>query len=262
MSYRGLVLAAVVLSPSAMAQDVPSIGLLYNTVEGQSLNYRCQVNGSERLSCEFVQTAVRKKATAKDLAASIQAAQVQFKSEKPHNADECRTYREVLAVLEGRKAAPKAEAMSNLSKVERADAVITAKSLIDYCTKPTEANLVAIVKLSHDKDSRTCSSSSNSYKQTFRRVSDSGTRPVWVAETSPEGPCGIVQLSRFEPEELSLGSSKSVFWKYIARKSITNPNGQLVPGMQCKSLDESSYTYDWRAKEHQLTCDYVVFSPI
>lgn len=100
----------------------------------------------------------------------------------------------------------------------------------------------------------------NHYRQTFRFLGSGSTLGSWVVESTPQGPCGTVQLDRFEAEDVGTGSKKIRFWKYIARKAITNPNGQLALGGSCSGFDENSYAYDWRAKTHQQTCDYVEFS--
>jgi hypothetical protein len=166
------------------------------------------------------------------------------------------------AVLEGKKVAPKPEAISSLSQLEKTDMLRITKAFVAYCEKPTEENLVAIARVAHDRDRRTCSVSSHSYKQTFRLLSESGGRPVWVTQSSPEGPCGIVQLSRFESEEMTIGGRKYTNWKYIARKAVTNPTAELLPGARCSGLDETPYTYDWRSKDRQMSCDYIQFSPL
>ena len=75
------------------------------------------------------------------------------------------------------------------------------------------------------------------------------------------GACGIVQLSRFEPERLK--SSSGEFWKYIAKKSVTNKQGLFMRGfggdVMCKDLDENEYIYDYKSKTHALGCDYIEF---
>lgn len=247
---------------AASAQEAPTLGLLYNTQESHSLTYRCDPVRAGQLNCEFVQTVVRFKATVAQLPGVVEQARKQFRSEKPPIAQECGTFRDMAAMLEGKRPAPKPEAVSAMSPVEKSDALRIAKVYIDYCDKPTEANFLALARIGHDKDRRTCSASSNSYKQTFRLVVETAGGAVWVTQSSPDGPCGMVELSRFEPEETKIGASKFTNWKYIARKAITNPSGEFFPGAKCSGLDEKPYTYDWRSKEHQMSCDYIQFSPL
>lgn len=168
----------------------------------------------------------------------------------------------MLPILEGKKAAPKPEGLALMTPIDRADALRFAQAFAAYCDKPTEESFLAIVRLGQDKDRRTCSVSSNSFAQSFRLAPQSNSRPVWVAQGNPEGVCGTVQLSRFESEEIAIGSSKFLNWKYVARKAVTNPSGEIFPGTKCSGLDETPYTYDWRSKEHQMSCDYIQFSPL
>ena len=254
--------ALVAAAHVASAQEAPSLGILYNTQETNSLTYRCSPVRAGQLDCEFTQTAVRFKSTASQLSKVIEQARKQFRSEKPPSREECSSFHEMLAVLEGKKPAPNPEGFASMSPIEKSDALHFAKSFIEYCEKPTEESFLNIVKAGHEKDSRTCSASSNTYKQSFRFVTEATGGSVWVTQSTPEGPCGIVQLSRFESETTKIGSSNFSNWKYIARKAITNPSAEFFPGAKCSGLDEAPYTYDWRSKEHQMTCSYIQFSPI
>jgi hypothetical protein len=54
-----------------------------------------------------------------------------------------------------------------------------------------------------------------------------------------------------------------VFWKYIAKKAVTNKQGLFMRGLgrdvMCKDLDENEYIYDSGSKTHALGCDYIEF---
>jgi hypothetical protein len=78
---------------------------------------------------------------------------------------------------------------------------------------------------------------------------------AWVAESTPQGVCGAVDLSRFEPEK----SGNLVFWKFATRKAISNPNASFL-GLQCKDLEQSEYLWDWRSVQNGISCDFVEFS--
>lgn len=145
--------------------------------------------------------------------------------------------------------------------MQKRDFLRTGKGKMDFCKSRTQENFLNIVRVAHEKDTRTCKVSANTFKQTFRLVQNniSGTG-AWVVQGTPEGPCGIVELSRFEPERGK--DSKLVFWKYVARKAVTNPQGTFFLGASCKGFDEGEYIFDWRSEEHSLGCDYVEFSPL
>ena len=257
-----VLLVGTFLTSAVSAEELPTVGILYSTKERHSLTYECQPVKGNQLTCEFVQSSVRQKAKAADLPNVIEEALKQFPNEKPPSSEDCSSYRQIVAVLEGREEkGTKLGQLTNLSELEKADLLKVAKSFIAYCDNPTKEMLVSIVRLSHDRDVRTCQVSSHTFTQTFKQLSEIGSGSVWIAQGAAEGPCGIVQLSRFEPEELGAGKSKSIYWKYVARKAVTNPDGELLLGGKCSALDEGAYLYDWRSKEHQLSCDYIQFSP-
>lgn len=249
---------------SAMADEEPSSGIVYNTKETHSLVYFCEKNRNNSLDCEFIQTSVRKKANAQDLKSRLDEARKTFSTSKELTPEMCREQKDFVEVLNGRNKAPnkyQQDFLKNISDLEKKDMLKIMSAITTACDSNTEENYLNVVRIGHDKDTRTCIVNSYTYKQSFRLVLDhiSGARS-WVAKGEPSGACGIVQLSRFEPE--SLKDSKLVFWKYVAKKAVTNRQGLLMPGVACKDLDEDEYVYDWRSKEHALGCDYIEFSPL
>jgi hypothetical protein len=100
--------------------------------------------------------------------------------------------------------------------------------------------------------------SSNTFKQTFQRGSDGKT---WRVQDAPNGPCGALNVGRFEPETREAGNSNFTFWKYFARRVITNPNASFFGASKCSGFDQAEYEHDWKDKDRQLTCEYVKFTP-
>lgn len=243
------------------ADEVPSVGLLYNTKETHSLVYRCQRNQNSSLDCEFTQTVVRNKANQEDLNSKLNHAREEFRGGSKISTEECKTFNELIDVLEGRKKPSKEDVFKEITDIEKRDLLKVARAMEGFCNSRTEENFLNVVRLGHEKDTRTCKVSSNTYKQSFRFVKDSlSGKGSWVVQGTPEGLCGIVQLSRFEQDRLK--DFKSIFWKYVARKAVTNLQGTLYPGTSCKGLDEGEYVYDWKSKEYSLGCDHVEFSPL
>ena len=241
------------------AGEVPTVGLLYNTKETSSLTYSCEQDQDRSLECEFIQTAVRKKAKPEHLDSKLKQGRDEFRGGVDISTDECKTNNEMVEVLEGRKKTPKEKGWKEITEMQKEDFLLTIKALSEFCQARTEENYLKFVHLIYGKDTRTCRVSSNPYKQKFKFVQNFNSGAgSWVTLGTPEGPCGIVQLSRFESERMK--DSKFVSWKYIARKAITNPKGFTSPGMLCKDLDESEYLYDWASKEHSPGCDYIEFS--
>lgn len=262
----------------AKADDKPNIGLLYNTKENSSLTYTC-VQSEAVLKCEFVQVNVRKKANLEDLSKKLVEAKKQFPSALKDLSSEniCAPMSIVLSVLEGKQAPEKAaenapkdvisdkqkfiREMREMNETKKQETITYLKALNDFCSTRSEESFLRMTQVEHEKDMRTCAISTNSFKQNFRWLQDSGSGAgAWVVESKPEGPCGIVQLSRFEK---SNSINKIVLWNYIAKKAITNPKGSLLPNISCSQLDQDEYIYSWKAdRDYRLGCEYIEFSPL
>ena len=67
-----------------------------------------------------------------------------------------------------------------------------------------------------------------------------------------------MNVSRFEKDV----QSGFTFWRYHAKKIITNPTEEFVPGASCGKLGEREYVYDWRSQQTFLGCDYIDFSAL
>jgi hypothetical protein len=239
------------------AQTAPDVGLLFNTKSPHSLTYRCEKKQDGSLDCEFTQILVRRKTAPEKLDAMLKRAREEFGDFKKEMKTQCSVVPELVEILEGRKK-PK-ELRRPLTATQKNVFTKTVRAMQSLCKSPTMENFLALTRLDHDKDMRTCTVAANSYRQTFRQIPD-GTSPVpaWVvAQDRPDGPCGFVNLSRFEADKQE-GISYP-FWKYTARRAVTNPNGVFL-GTSCKGFDEDEYLYDWRSEEHSIGCDYIQFS--
>ncbi|WP_245494012.1 hypothetical protein [Rhizobium ruizarguesonis] len=262
----------------AAATDYPTTGMLYNQQEDSSLTYNCTMQQSQRLRCEFIQTAVRKKAKPADLEKKLADARAgypnivnQFKDPK-----QCGRMSALFSVLSGQldidealkrypDLAPDAAAfrtgMARLREEAKTSPIVldSIKAVITMCDHPSEENYLAMTRADHAKDMKTCQVSSNPYTQEFVWVADFGNSGAWVVSAQPEGPCGIVQLSRFEMDKEYHG----LFWRYVARKAATNPTGTLLPGYSCSAVDQGEYLYDWKkTRSDHMQCEFVEFSPI
>lgn len=255
---------SLLCAASALAEEAPSSGIVYNTKEANFLVYFCEKSRDNSLDCEFTQTRLRKEAKPEELKARLDAARKAFPTSKELTPESCKEQKDFVELLQGRKKAPNKEQqdyLKNISDLEKNDVLKIMDAITAACNSKSEESYLNVVRIGFNKDIRTCVLSSNTYKQSFRLVLDpvSGARS-WVTKGDPSGPCGIVQLSRFVPEKLK--DSKLTSWKYIAKKAVTNRQGLLMPGMACTDLDEDEYIFDWRSKEHAPGCDYIKFSPL
>lgn len=239
------------------AEGFPRSGSVQNIKEVRSLSFKCRKLDTETIECDFLQSGVRPQAESVDLQDKLSAARKEYRAGvKPPSKDECSLYQTMVDTLEGRLKPPRPEGLSELSPVAKKDALAIAKAGSFYCEKPSEDNYLRLIRLAHEKETRTCLVHSTSYTGQFQLMRDTG---VWVSASEPEGRCGIVYLERFEPETTS---DEFTFWNYVIRKNITNPKGTYIPGVGCSELDESEQQFVWRNDGRALSCDYIKFSPL
>jgi hypothetical protein len=241
--------------------------MLYNTSEWHSLTYECSLSGAN-LDCSFTQVTVRSKAKPQELNEALSKARAAFKSFKENAANECKGVGQVYEAITSGRAPPGADpqkfadGMSKMHSMQKADTTNMLQRLHEVCQNPTEAKFLDFTRFNHEKETRTCKVSTNTYKQRFRKVGEDGP---WVVVDSPNGTCGVVNVSRFEQSPSLSGNDTTSglrFWTYYAKKVVTNKRGEAFPGLSCSGLDEAEYLYDWKTNETYANCDYIEFSPI
>ena len=271
------VLVLTVLSAIA-ADDYPTTGLLYHTTENSALTFYCTKMQDGSLECDFNQSSVRKKGKAADLAKQLEKAKKEFPDAlKEMSSDkECQTMGILASVARGDQTPEQIlerlppgiitdkqkfiEGMNKMTEGKKQDILEGTELLLKFCQTGSLEDYLGIVKHEHSKEVRTCRLGSNAYKQNFKWVSDyQSNTEAWVVQSGgPEGPCGLINLSRFERVQSSPGIT---FWIYYAKKAVTNPKGSVFMDMTCKDLDEKEYLYDWKEeKDLKLGCEYIEFS--
>lgn len=268
------------VASGAVAADYPTAGILYNQQEDSSLTYTCTLQaGQQRLRCEFIQTVVRKKARPADLEQKLDETRKNYPSALKEFSDPktCNMVGAMFGMATGQISIDAAlarelgiatdpvkfkESMTRLKEDAKANpsVIATLRAVADMCDHSTEENYLKIARVKHDKDARTCRIGSYPFTQEFVWVSDFGNGGAWVVSSQPEGPCGVVQLSRFEKDQ---SDTSGLFWRYIARKAATNPSGTLLPGLSCSAVDQGEYVYDWKnARSDHLQCEFVEFGAL
>lgn len=243
-------------------QNFPSMGLVYNTKEMSSKVYDCSRKTSLTIECKLTATSVRHEKNEKDLKASLKQAESDYKTEisSLDCLKEKSSYADLKAILENRKKAPNGADLSKMSPRKRQDSLQMANEVIDLCKAPTLDNYKKFLSSQIRRQINTCLVSSHSSTMEYSIVEDysNGKKTVWAAKSEPHGSCGIVMLDRFESDEVR---PNITFWKYIAKKHISNPSGSDFFG-SCSILDMNEYIYDWKKDAEYSGCDYIKFSPI
>jgi hypothetical protein len=261
MSLRTTLIVAIAWACVSLAQaaDQPTDGFLYNTGGSSGLRYSCNTLRFDEIVCEFTQTSLRRRADPKDLQKELQNARAQFASVKLPSGDACSGYKKLLNTLktgdtsgmpDPAEASQKFKVMSAGEKKALTEIVSAVAS---FCRVPSEKNYLNIVKTDFLKRTRTCLATAQTFKQTFKRVEMSDT---WASNEGPTDACGTAYVSRFEADK------SAPFFRYVTRKIVTRPQGEMLMGLQCSDLDTTEYTYDWQSKVHYLPCDFIDFSPL
>lgn len=242
--------------------NFPKMGLVYNTKEMSSLVYDCSRKSSLTIECKLTATSVRHEKSEKDLKASLTQAESNWKDQIAsfNCSKEKSSFVDLKAILENRKKAPNGADLSKMPPRKRQDLLQMANEVIDLCKAPTLDNYKKFLSSDIRREINTCLVSSHSSTMEYSIVEDysNGKKTVWAAKSEPLGSCGIVMLDRFESDEVS---SNITFWKYIAKKHISNPSGSDFFG-SCSTLDMNEYIYDWKKDAEYSGCDYIKFSPI
>lgn len=240
----------------AIDADQPTVGLAYNTRELSALQYECEPVTKDQLTCKFTQLAVRKKLAANDLVKRRKQLEDSVRTE--NLGKECAQMQELFDLYDGKQAPP--ESVKWKDPRDKQEAEESIRILKEVCATKDVSKLRELNERTLRQEMWTCRISANNFEQTFRRVHDPVTKSfAWVVDGEPEGACGIVQLSRFEPRKWETFTN----WNYIARKAITNPNGTAFLGARCADLDEETYEYSWNSSDglSWADCDKVEFSP-
>ncbi len=240
------------LLPS-VALSQPTYGSLIGEVDGDPMSYECgSPDASGRINCEFIQVLLSPAEREEDLAASIaQIPEILSRTSKdldnvcgegPRSlADAINRFKAGEPAADGTPASDDPRDLDHFTGM--------AKLVDNLCAERTAANVEAFIRFTHERSSKTCRPFINKYDQTFVKVSET----MWVAESSPLGPCGLIQASRFTLPDNGFGR----LWEYTSQKIITNPAGDAVAGMSCSDLDRSTILYTWNSGPQRIDCEFI-----
>jgi hypothetical protein len=175
--------------------------------------------------------------------------------------DECKSVNDSEKLLKERLADPSKIPVENRKEFEQMtqaqkDNVVDYMRLVgDVCRSNSLSSKQALRDYMVKDEAGTCRVGTNQWKETFQRQANS-SGSVWISSGEPQGICRVVQLNRFEPDT----KSGTFFWKYVARKAVTNPSGDMPVLGKCSGLDEATYEYSWKSRELFLGCTRIKFS--
>lgn len=257
-----LLLGTIGLVSPSFADESPGTGHVVNARENSALTFQCSLPRNDVIDCAFTQSRIRKVGKPENLKSRLEGARESFREhglESVEGRKSCAEIATLIEVYEGKRSEPKVEAIAKMSDKEKKDSIELLRSIDRACKSPTLENYLAFIRLGHEREMRTCVVSAYAFKQTFRRLASPKQGPsTWVVQSSPTGPCGVVELSRFEPYNKMLLGKPFPLWRYVAKKAVTNPKGEGAL-LQCSELDESEYVYEMQSHDRYVGCDYIKF---
>jgi hypothetical protein len=267
-----LSLIALLAAPiTALAE--PSSGYLIGQ-EGDFLQFRCSKENDYTVQCEFTQVMMSLKAKPEDLEDKLSRLDdilPEFETEGFKEGCEAIVDMPLTEMLEAAQSGDKrrleelgastpdfdaTEVLDEFGEKdprEIQDMLTAIDALAALCEKPSKENAEHLIRLEHEKESRTCKLWINDWEDTFERVSDR----VWAIQSSgPRGACGVVRLDRFECEE-----KHPRLCNFLSEKKVLNPEGMPLEGLgsTCGMLSEGVFEYSWKRGERYLDCEVVEY---
>lgn len=249
---RIIALAWILMTSAALAQ--PVTGSLIGQVDGDPMNYECGIpDASGKITCNFIQVLLSPAAIEEDLQASLAEIPAILGADSDDFiegscSETTSAMKDALSRFEAGQ--PSADGVAPPSDPRDLEHLRRWVQLTDtLCRERTAANLEALMRFAHDRSSKTCRPFINQFSQTFVQVSEA----MWVAESSPTGPCGILQASRFTLPDNGL----QFLWEYTSQKIVTNPAGSVAEGFACSELDQSTILYTWNSGPQRIDCEFI-----
>tara|TARA_X000000950_G_scaffold19636_1_gene21234 strand:+ start:1583 stop:2335 length:753 start_codon:yes stop_codon:yes gene_type:complete len=233
---------------NVIGEDLPYSSTLYHQTENSSLTYNCQKKG-DFLECSFNQLSIWGKST-EDIIESNERIKKLWKDDKGFSKKTCSEFKEFQNSLRG-KSDKNQNQISNMSEYAKTNSLKYLDVAIKHCKRPTLKTFEELIKLGNEEDKKTCIINSQSYTQKFQKIPQT---KKWVVVPETREYCGVINVSRFEPDE---GSKRFEKWKYIAEKKVLNKDNKDI--IDCSMLDEKPYVYSGSFRSFTKSCEFFKF---
>jgi hypothetical protein len=260
----GILASSIGLSSGSWAE--PSTGFLYGTgaVSNSYLQYACE-GSTQRLTCKFTQMMLTPKLKESDYYSELEKKREQAEEEAVKKGgldvmheELCRDFLPHLdtvdALISGNIEGLPASVRDNYYSMSKGQLEANKdqfSALIEVCRSKPSDWLEKIFRSELDKSIKTCSLVAKPYEVTFQETSPG----VYTSRNGPEGPCGVVSVNVFTPDD-----KFGFFYNYREQRVVTNKSSSipLVLGeMKCSDLDESSLEFNWNNANEFKNCVYV-----
>ncbi len=248
----------------ALAADFPSfpgVGYLSNhTGDRHGLFYECRlVDGrAPAIACDFTRLLVSYEANPGEL--DLQMRMVTQDTAKPGLR---KTVVEILSQCEDLDSNPQyieardIDRDSGAGPAKRAAAKGFLRFIENLCsTKDRDQGveeLIDAIRLMLELQTKTCKVWTNIWEQTFEYQPGAGN---WVAQSGPEGDCGITLESTFTPDP-----ERALLWNLETAKIVTHKEGKALDLLACSTFEDRTDLYVWNSHGKDINCEVVTFGP-
>ena len=227
MFRLGCLFVLLSLSPAFAADEKiekPFFGFLYDSKDNSALQSQCSGTGPTEVRCEFSQISVSKKAKDNELGKTPEEERKQFRAQpfsKEHLNEMCPYFEKASAFLHGSSSNLKPDELAEFQRMNAQERQFLEKlsgSWLAICKSPTEENFLNMIRLTHERDTKTCLIKASKFTQTFKWI----TEDTWASSDGPsDDMCGVVTISRFN-RVTTEGNLK--LWVYTTKKVVNNKN--------------------------------------
>ena len=253
---------------SSVSWAEPSVGFLYGTgaVSNSYLQYACE-ESNQRLNCKFTQMMLTPKLKESEYNSELAKKREQAEKEAVEKGgldvmheELCRNFLTSLdtldALISGNIEGLPASVRDNYYSMSKAQLEANKELLSplnEVCrSKPNNSDwLEKVFRSELDRSLKTCSLVANPYEATFQETSPG----IYTSRNGPEGPCGVVSVSVFTPE-----NKFGFLYNYREQRIVTNKGSSMplaLGEMKCSDLDESSLEYNWYNANEFKNCVYI-----
>lgn len=268
------IIVAITMCAIPARADSPRFGTVQSESPRAMIQYECLYpeGDGRKIVCEFIRVEIKKSAERASPEQIRELAESRLAEERSRvSGAECNFFVELSRALRGDisldgvvSSAPdgffsdKAEALSGIGQLPQSERATLARSmevLGEFCADPTLENLENALRIKNERETATCKLYVSRFEREFQLNVSGGSDETWIALSSPEGSCSVIDVSRFERPR---GVGSDFTWNFVLKRISANPSGSRILGGTCADYDMEEQ-YEWQLTTHRDECTYIDF---
>jgi hypothetical protein len=216
---------------------------------------------TKRINCRFIQMSVVLKTNPSDFDKELLDA---IKSFDVMKHEDLLTEIRSLCHRDSEPENAKSDWVNHLKKIDEmpeGEAKQFSRTVIDLINKSCDVETyknaktlaIELVTKTLKWETVSCKIWPNVWEESFEYKIDQLNAPYWLAQSSPQGACGVINISTFKDDY------SNYLFDYETKRIVTNKEGG-IPGIgDCSDTDERTVKYSWTAATIPLACKQVTF---